>query len=162
MPPGHPARRHFSVFTESANKCFRRFSLFSLENLRDSIIFAASYRQWLSFWPMSKEMMTQLIADYFKTQPVQKAWFFGSFARGEETPRSDVDILFVPDYSGKPSPFSRMEECWWTCRNCLVGKSIWSLMAHYARMPQKVQTVIKSWFMRERARDRGRLEDIVE
>lgn len=31
-----------------------------------------------------------------------KAWIFGSFARGEETPTSDIDILFVPDYSGKP------------------------------------------------------------
>ena len=51
---------------------------------------------------MSTETMTKLIADYFKTQPVLKAWLFGSFARGEETPRSDVDILFVPDYSGKP------------------------------------------------------------
>ena len=51
---------------------------------------------------MSRETMTQMIADYFKTQPVLKAWLFGSFARGEETPRSDVDILFVPDRSGKP------------------------------------------------------------
>ena len=33
-----------------------------------------------------------------KLKPVLKAWLFGSFARGEETPRSDVDILFVPDY----------------------------------------------------------------
>lgn len=47
--------------------------------------------------------MQQVIADYFKTKPVLKAWLFGSFARGEETPNSDVDILFVPDYhSGKP------------------------------------------------------------
>ena len=51
---------------------------------------------------MSTEAMTKIIADYFKTQPVLKPWLFGSFARGEETPRSDVDILFVPDYSGKP------------------------------------------------------------
>ena len=51
---------------------------------------------------MSTQTMNQTIADYFKTQPVLKAWLFGSFARGEETPRSDVDILFVPDYSGKP------------------------------------------------------------
>lgn len=51
---------------------------------------------------MSTEIMKKIIADYFKTQPVLKAWLFGSFARGEETPRSDVDILFVPDYSGKP------------------------------------------------------------
>ena len=51
---------------------------------------------------MSTQVMQKIIADYFKTQPVLKAWLFGSFARGEETPRSDVDILFVPDYSGKP------------------------------------------------------------
>ncbi len=33
------------------------------------------------------------IAEYFKTQPVEKAWVFGSFSRGEERPDSDVDIL---------------------------------------------------------------------
>ena len=43
--------------------------------------------------------MIQLIADYFKTQPVLKAWLFGSFSRGEETPDSDVDILVVLDES---------------------------------------------------------------
>lgn len=48
---------------------------------------------------MSRQTMTQLIADYFKTQPVLKAWLFGSFARGEETPQSDVDILIVLDHS---------------------------------------------------------------
>ena len=51
---------------------------------------------------MSTQAMTQTIAEYFKTQPVLKAWLFGSFARGEETPRSDVDILFVPDRANKP------------------------------------------------------------
>lgn len=49
-----------------------------------------------------RQMMQETIAEYFKTQPVLKAWLFGSFARGEETPRSDVDILFVPDRTGKP------------------------------------------------------------
>ena len=48
---------------------------------------------------MSTTAMTQQIAEYFKTQPVLKAWLFGSFARGEETPDSDVDILVVLDYS---------------------------------------------------------------
>ena len=48
---------------------------------------------------MSTQMMHQKIADYFKTQPVVKAWLFGSFARGEETPLSDVDILVVLDHS---------------------------------------------------------------
>ena len=41
--------------------------------------------------------MYKAIADYFKTQPVLKAWLFGSFARGEQTPLSDVDILVVYD-----------------------------------------------------------------
>ena len=42
---------------------------------------------------MSTKVMQQTIADYFKTQPVLRAWLFGSFARGEETPLSDVDLL---------------------------------------------------------------------
>ena len=46
---------------------------------------------------MSKDTMTKLIADYFKTQPVLKAWIFGSYSRGEETSDSDVDILIIPD-----------------------------------------------------------------
>ena len=48
---------------------------------------------------MSTKTMTETIAEYFKTQPVLKAWLFGSFARGEERPDSDVDILVVLDYS---------------------------------------------------------------
>lgn len=46
---------------------------------------------------MSTQAMTKMIAEYFKTQPVVKAWLFGSFARGEETPESDVDILVEYD-----------------------------------------------------------------
>ena len=32
-------------------------------------------------------------------EPVLRAWLFGSFARNEETPKSDIDILvqFMPD-----------------------------------------------------------------
>ena len=48
---------------------------------------------------MSTQAMTRKIADYFKTQPVLKAWLFGSFARGEERPDSDIDILVQLDYS---------------------------------------------------------------
>ena len=33
------------------------------------------------------------IRQYFSTQPVRKAWPFGSFSRGGETAQSDVDIL---------------------------------------------------------------------
>lgn len=49
---------------------------------------------------MSTQAMTNIIADYFKTQPVVKAWLFGSFARGEETPQSDVDLLVQYDEGG--------------------------------------------------------------
>lgn len=47
--------------------------------------------------------MNQQIADYFKTQPIVKAWLFGSFARGEETPLSDVDILVQFDENARVS-----------------------------------------------------------
>ena len=40
---------------------------------------------------MNTQQMTQQIAEYFKTQPVLKAWLFGSFARGEQ--REDSDAL---------------------------------------------------------------------
>lgn len=42
--------------------------------------------------------MQQQICDYFATQPVLKAWVFGSFARGEERPDSDIDLLVVFDH----------------------------------------------------------------
>ena len=48
---------------------------------------------------MSTQVMQQTIADYFKTQPVLKAYLFGSFSRGEETESSDIDILIVLDES---------------------------------------------------------------
>ena len=41
--------------------------------------------------------MMQVIAAYFATQPVLKAWLFGSFARGEQKENSDVDIMVVLD-----------------------------------------------------------------
>ena len=44
--------------------------------------------------------MQKTIADYFKTQPVLKAWLFGSFARGDESSLSDVDILMQFDEGG--------------------------------------------------------------
>ena len=48
---------------------------------------------------MSTQMMHQTIADYFKTQPVMKAWLFGSYSRNEQRPWSDVDILVQYDRS---------------------------------------------------------------
>ena len=47
--------------------------------------------------------MTQKIAEYFKTQPVLKAWLFGSYSRGEERPDSDVDLLVIYDDKARVS-----------------------------------------------------------
>lgn len=55
---------------------------------------------------MSNKALRKKIADYFKTQPVLKAWLFGSFARGEETPHSDVDILVAYDKDAHVSLFT--------------------------------------------------------
>lgn len=55
---------------------------------------------------MDTQKMTQMIADYFKTQPVLKAWLFGSFARGEENKDSDVDLLILFDHSTPIGLFS--------------------------------------------------------
>ena len=43
--------------------------------------------------------MIPKIQEYFATQPVERAYLFGSCSRGEETPDSDVDILVKLDYS---------------------------------------------------------------
>ena len=46
---------------------------------------------------METKEVQEIVANYFKNQPVLKAWLFGSYARGEQTPLSDVDILVVLD-----------------------------------------------------------------
>lgn len=37
--------------------------------------------------------MIPQIQTYLNSQPIQKAWLFGSCSRGEETSESDIDIL---------------------------------------------------------------------
>ena len=55
---------------------------------------------------MNKETIAKLIAEYFKTQPVLKAWLFGSYSCGQQREDSDVDILIVPDKSQHFSLFT--------------------------------------------------------
>ncbi len=43
--------------------------------------------------------MLAMIRNFFATQPVNKAWIFGSYARGEQTDDSDVDILVDFDHA---------------------------------------------------------------
>lgn len=48
----------------------------------------------------------QKIVDYFKGQPIIRAWLFGSYSRGEETADSDIDILVDYDKSNTLSLLS--------------------------------------------------------
>ena len=45
---------------------------------------------------MNKSIQEYLpsIKRYLSTQPIARAWLFGSYSRGEETPDSDVDICY--------------------------------------------------------------------
>ncbi len=70
---------------------------------------------------MSTQVMLQVIANYFKTQPIVRAWLFGSFARGEETPLSDVDLLVQYDEDG----ISLLKHCAMICElEKLLGRSV--------------------------------------
>ena len=43
--------------------------------------------------------MIPKIQAYLATQPVERAYLFGSCARGDERPDSDIDLLVSLDYS---------------------------------------------------------------
>lgn len=49
-----------------------------------------------------------VITRYFATKPVVKAYLFGSFARGENGPDSDIDILVTFDKSARVSLFDHV------------------------------------------------------
>ena len=70
---------------------------------------------------MSTQDIKTTIAEYFKTQPVLKAWLFGSFARGEETPDSDVDLIVVLDPS---KPVGMRFFGMWGDLERLIGRSV--------------------------------------
>lgn len=40
-----------------------------------------------------EQSVINMLNDFFTLQPVEKAWVFGSYSRGEETDKSDIDIL---------------------------------------------------------------------
>ena len=48
---------------------------------------------------LDKEEIKHVVSKYFANQPVLKAWLFDSFARDEQTPLSNVNILVALDRS---------------------------------------------------------------
>ena len=56
---------------------------------------------------MSQREMNK-IAQYFATKPVVRAYLFGSYARGENGPDSDIDILVTFDKEARVSLFDHL------------------------------------------------------
>ena len=54
---------------------------------------------------ITQNLIIPSIQKFFSTQPISKAWLFGSYSRGEETEQSDIDILVSFDKDAKISLF---------------------------------------------------------
>ena len=67
---------------------------------------------------MELEQVRLTLANYFATQPVLRAWLFGSYARGEATADSDVDILVEFDHSSPIGLFA-YARMWRELKECL-------------------------------------------
>ncbi|QMW05887.1 nucleotidyltransferase family protein [Spirosoma foliorum] len=59
---------------------------------------------------MEKGQIVQEIQHYFADKPVERAWLFGSFARGEQEADSDIDVLLELDFS---EPIGLEYIHWW-------------------------------------------------
>ena len=70
---------------------------------------------------MGKRAIIEALRQYFSTQPVQKAWLFGSFSRGEETKDSDVDIMVSLD---KSKPIGLKFFGMWSDLEELLGRKV--------------------------------------
>ena len=70
---------------------------------------------------MRQTVVIELLRQYFSTQPVLKAWLFGSFSRGEETQDSDVDIIVSLD---KSKPIGLKFFGMWSDLEELLGRKV--------------------------------------
>ena len=51
------------------------------------------------------QVIINKLKTFFPAYPIEKAWIFGSYARGEETRKSDIDIMVKFDESSGVSLF---------------------------------------------------------
>ena len=56
--------------------------------------------------PLSLDYIQQVLAKYFADKPIQRVELFGSYARGEATAESDMDLLLKPIPGSGVSLFS--------------------------------------------------------
>jgi len=59
--------------------------------------------------PHLQQRIIKLLGDYFKNSKVKKAYLFGSFARKEQTPKSDIDVMIEFDESKSPTLLDMVE-----------------------------------------------------
>ena len=52
-----------------------------------------------------KQNIINKLQTFFPAYPIEKAWVFGSFARGDETRKSDIDIMVRFDKNAQISLF---------------------------------------------------------
>ena len=52
-----------------------------------------------------KQNIINKLQVFFPAYPIEKAWIFGSYARGEETRKSDIDIMVRFDKDSRISLF---------------------------------------------------------
>jgi predicted nucleotidyltransferase len=55
-----------------------------------------------------QQTLIKKLQDFFPAYPVEKAWLFGSCARGKQTRKSDVDILVKFDENAEISLFDHI------------------------------------------------------
>ena len=85
---------------------------------------------------MSTTELKTIIAEYFATQPVTKAWLFGSFARGDQRDDSDIDLMVTLDHS---KPVGIKYFGMWEDLERLLGRSV-DLVTEGNLMPYAQQT----------------------
>ena len=87
-------QRTFEQYAINRNRLTRYASRRGLQNILD---------KQLTLLDKTRLVIFEKLQSYLTTIPVRKAWIFGSFARGEETPSSDIDLLVSYDDSAKVS-----------------------------------------------------------
>ena len=82
-----PYRPESPELAESENTCWKLWHLFIYLH---KVLFMS-------------ESAINIMREYFSSQPVLKAWLFGSYSRGEETVESDIDLLVSFDSTARIS-----------------------------------------------------------
>jgi predicted nucleotidyltransferase len=90
-----------------------------------------------------KGSIQHILANYFPAQPVERAWLFGSYSRGEATRHSDIDLLvsFTPGSQISLLQYAHMMN---DLQKLLEKKLIWWKKIPSSTLRQKAHNMIKS------------------